>query len=264
MFRTDPQHLPLLDTLICFLAKRDLSALSKEKLTSEFNIPQADLLILLGNSSLFVAEQAAEAYKNGLAKELMICGGIGHSTKYLAANVRKHLRYQSIETENRAEAEILKDILTGYWSIAEKEIILENNSTNCGTNASEAYNILTQNRINPKNILLLQDPVLQLRSSASFQKTWENTNTLFINYACFIPEIKFQDDLISFANPAHEEFCDMERFISLVMGEIPRLRNDENGYGPKGRNFIAEVMIPKEVLDAYKELEKAYKGFIRT
>lgn len=30
-------------------------------------------------------------------------------------------------------------------------------------------------------------------------------------------------------------------------GEIPRLRDDVNGYGPKGKKFIAHVNIPDKV-----------------
>ncbi|MBX9851088.1 MAG: YdcF family protein [Cytophagaceae bacterium] len=258
-----PLHISCLNILIRFLARRDVPTLSKERLQSKFNIPQTDLLILLGNSSLYVASQAAEAYKKGLSKELMICGGIGHSTKYLAENVKKHPQYRNIETENRPEAEILKDIFIQHCNIPQEKILMENQSTNCGANAMEALKVLNQYNIHPQSILLLQDPVLQLRSLASFQKTWQGRNIQFISYACFIPEVKLEKDIITYTNTAHQEFCDMERFLSLVMGEIPRLRNDKKGYGPKGKNFISEVNIPQEVNEAYKELEKVFKEFIR-
>ena len=48
---------------------------------------------------------------------------------------------------------------------------------------------------------------------------------------------------------------EMERYLALLMGEIPRLLDDENGYGPRGKDFIAHVDMPKEVLAAYQELE---------
>jgi hypothetical protein len=35
----------------------------------------------------------------------------------------------------------------------------------------------------------------------------------------------------------------LERFISLLMGEVQRLRNDEQGYGPRGKGFFAEGSI---------------------
>lgn len=48
------------------------------------------------------------------------------------------------------------------------------------------------------------------------------------------------------------------------MGEIPRLSDDENGYGPKGKDFIAHVDIPTEVKNAFEELCEEYPGAVRT
>ena len=79
-----------LNMLISFLAKRDLAKLSKEDLNKQFGIAQVDLLILLGNSIPYIAEMAAEAMLNGVSKELLIVGGIGHSTEYLRENIRSH------------------------------------------------------------------------------------------------------------------------------------------------------------------------------
>lgn len=43
----------------------------------------------------------------------------------------------------------------------------------------------------------------------------------------------------------------MERFVALILGEIRRLRDDEDGYGPKGRNFLPHVEIPGPVIESY-------------
>lgn len=55
----------------------------------------------------------------------------------------------------------------------------------------------------------------------------------------------------------------IERYITLLMGEIPRLLDDTNGYGPRGMNFIAHVDIPSIVMDAFIELKKDYSYLIR-
>lgn len=47
------------------------------------------------------------------------------------------------------------------------------------------------------------------------------------------------------------------------MGEIPRLQDDENGYGPKGKNFIAHVDIPETVQEACERVKKAYGDITR-
>ena len=39
---------------------------------------------------------------------------------------------------------------------------------------------------------------------------------------------------------------------------IPRLTDDENGYGPNGKNFIAHVDIPETVKIAFEELKFVY------
>ena len=56
---------------------------------------------------------------------------------------------------------------------------------------------------------------------------------------------------------------DMDRYINLLMGEIARLSDDCDGYGPKGKNFIAHVDIPAQILEAFSELEKEYVGMVR-
>lgn len=38
------------------------------------------------------------------------------------------------------------------------------------------------------------------------------------------------------------------------MGEVPRLRDDAEGYGPLGKGFIAHVEVPPEVEAAWQTL----------
>jgi hypothetical protein len=56
---------------------------------------------------------------------------------------------------------------------------------------------------------------------------------------------------------------DIERYIYLVMGEIPRLLEDANGYGPNRRHYIAHVDIPEHLLKAFDELKEEYGDLIR-
>lgn len=57
---------------------------------------------------------------------------------------------------------------------------------------------------------------------------------------------------------------DMVRYFNLLIGEIPRLSDDENGYGPNGKGFIAHVEIPIDVRIAFDELRKEYTGQVRS
>jgi len=38
--------------------------------------------------------------------------------------------------------------------------------------------------------------------------------------------------------------------LSLIPGELARLRDDSQGYGPNGRDFIVHVDIPDEIAHA--------------
>lgn len=249
------QQVTDLNILASFLARRDLPTLSREALQEVYSVPQVDLLILLGNSSLYVAEQAAWAFKAGLASRFMICGGKGHSTRYLAANVQRHPLYRNLPVAERAEADILREVLVRYQGIEEEAILLENQSTNCGANALEAYKLLGSTRRQVKTVLLMQDPVLQLRSSLTFGKVWEaEAGVSFISYAAFVPGVKAAGEGLVYTDPSFYEFCDMDRFLSLLMGELPRLQDTAEGYGPRGKNFIRHIDIPSEVLEAYTRL----------
>ena len=52
---------------------------------------------------------------------------------------------------------------------------------------------------------------------------------------------------------------DMERYISLLLGEIPRLRDDSDGYGPNGKNYLAHIDIPDSVTEAFENLTAGLK-----
>jgi uncharacterized SAM-binding protein YcdF (DUF218 family) len=248
------------NTIIKFLAARDLESLSKENLMLRYNRQEIDLIILLGNSSIRVAETAALAFKNGLTSKIMICGGKGHSTPFLYENIRKSPIYHGIQTEGKSEAEIFKTILTDFHGIREESLLLETHSTNCGSNAIEALKILGLYNLHPENILIMQDPVLQKRSEASFQKVFHQEKVNFISYASFVPFLIEKEGRLTYKDKSSFEFCDLDRFISLVMGEIPRLLNNETGYGPKGKNYIVDVTIPEEVSDAFQNLLIALDG----
>ena len=63
--------------------------------------------------------------------------------------------------------------------------------------------------------------------------------------------------------PEPEGMWDAARYVSLLMGEIPRLRDDADGYGPRGKGFIAHVDVPEAVLAAYEWLKARHPGATR-
>lgn len=55
----------------------------------------------------------------------------------------------------------------------------------------------------------------------------------------------------------------MEQYITLLLGEIPRLRDDENGYGPKGQDYLIHMDITTDIVNAFEVLRDAYSDSVR-
>jgi len=158
------------------------------------------------NSIPHIAELAAKIYKNGLARGIMIVGGIGHSTKYLIQNVLQDNKYKDIDANNKSEAEIFEQIISRGENIEQEKILI-------------------------------------------------------ISYSPFIPHLKILEGGYEYVNGEINGLWTKDRFIDLLMVEIPRLRDDGNGYGPKGKEFIVHVDIPEEVLDSYQRLLTYYTEY---
>lgn len=216
---------------------------------------EPSLLILLGNAILPTAEAAFQALAQGRISRLLIAGGIGHSTELLYQAVQTHPRYRHIHTSGRSEAEVLNDIGVQCCAAPQKQILLETASTNCGDNALQARRVLDLVDENYSHITLVQDPLMQLRTDASFRHVWlDRPEVTFLNWPVLVPQLEREDEGLRFAGEGHHSLWTLPRFVSLLLGEIPRLRNAPGGYGPRGAGFIAEVEIPAEIEEIYARL----------
>lgn len=253
-----------LNAVVRFLSRTDVPQLTPASLLAHTGLSSVDLLVLIGNSVLHTAVKAADGWRQGIAEKLLIAGGIGHSTSDLRRNVQNDPRFSEMDVEEQAEADIFGDLLVQHFGIDESKILLERNSTNCGANASEVYRLLSEHDKRPKTMLIVQDPVMQLRTHASFRRVWsDDPGVRFINCPTFVPLLKSKQRRLAFARPDLAGLWSMERFLSLVMGEIPRLRDDENGYGPRGRGYIEHVDIPAEIEASYERLLPRYGRYAR-
>jgi hypothetical protein len=72
-----------------------------------------------------------------------------------------------------------------------------------------------------------------------------------INYAPFIARV---DENCRLINQDIPELWPRERFLQMVLGELQRLQDNENGYGPKGKNFIEAVTLPAGFDATYRVL----------
>jgi uncharacterized SAM-binding protein YcdF (DUF218 family) len=224
----------------------------------------ADVLVLLGNSVLAVAEKAFAIFQAGAARKLLIAGGRGHSTRFLEQNLQNDVRYASIASYGKSEAELLGQMATEFWRIEPERMLLDMTSSNCGENALFALRTLQDHGVEADSLILMQDPTMQRRTDATFRKVWREAGLTagIVNDPTWVPQLSLCDGGLEFARRV-AGCWPVERFTSLVMGEIPRLRDDEAGYGPKGQGLIEHVDIPQIVLGAHTRLAASYPEFVR-
>lgn len=241
-----------------FCGRRDVRALDHKELRERLHIEQADVMVLFGGSILCGADVLAGAMRNNLAKKYMIVGGEGHTTESLRRKM--HHEYPELETDGLPEADVFDHYLQYRYGL--RADLLERSSTNCGNNVTCCLELLKKHRVDYKNILLVQDATMQRRMDAVFRK-YIPASVSVINYASYAVDVIFREGRLQY-DRSIRGMWDMDRYLTLLMGEIPRLKDDAGGYGPKGRNFIAHVEIPDQVLKAFDFLKKNFGSHIRT
>lgn len=214
---------------------------------------ELDCIVIAGNSFPSIAEFAASAYHQGISKRVLICGGVGHSTKLLYENMERLGYGKAEDYQEWSEAEVLAQVLVRQ-GVAPEDILMECTSTNTGANASHAKELLKSKHIQIRTMLLLQDPLLQLRTYGTFAKVFPDVN--IYSYAPFTVQIDEE------GHPYHKDLPDLwtpQRFLSLLIGELKRVRDDEQGYGPLGSNYMIHIDLPDEVKSAAERVEAAYQ-----
>lgn len=248
-----------INELSSFLGKRDIDALSSDALKEKYKVSQADMLILFGGSIPYGCDVVGKAAINNVAKKIMIVGGEGHTTESLRSAI--HNTYPEIITAGKKEADIMSEYIRRKYGI--NKILLERNSTNCGNNVTYALDVINKNKLSPRNIIIVQDATMQCRMDAGFRKYLQNSEVDIINFASYKVRVEVRNEKLVIEPSGIWGMWDIERYISLLMGEIPRLLDDVNGYGPNGNGYIAHVDVPENVLKAFEELKVEYGDLIR-
>jgi len=214
-----------------------------------------DLIVLMGSAVLESVEAAAELYHADRAPRILVSGGIGHSTHHLGEAASR--RGLEVETTGRPESHIFRELLISRYDVPPAAIAVEDQSSNCGENADFSRRMIDR----PGRLLLIQDPTMQRRTHACFERSFRDLpGTRLISRAPLIPHIG--PEHVS-SGPDLPEIWSRKRFTSLLLGEIRRLRDDADGYGPRGRNFIDHVDIPEHVLAAYERVATAHPELVR-
>lgn len=217
----------------------------------------ADMAILAGHSVLPNVEGAVALAKK-FQLPLLISGGIGHATPILAQVMAHHPLYRDIDTRGMSEARMLAGIARVFGGLSADELLLEDESRNCGENAAFSQRLLDERQIKPQHVVLIQDPLLQRRTDATFRWQWRDREDApqFINWPVFTPQLAVDEgmEMPRITGAPSLGLWSMERFVQLLMGEVQRLRDDENGYGPRGKGFIGHVGVPDDVDAAWHRL----------
>lgn len=175
---------------------------------------------------------------------------------------------------------MLERILKGFFDLERIRrggcrVLIEDGSTNCGANAKMTREVLEGNGVEVedlKSLVVVQDPTMAVRTVASFEKVFEDVGVSIMSAPIFVPVMHMVDEGTGNGNGGvmrwdvgqmgveEGELWEKERFFELIMGEVPRLRDDAGGYGPRGKGFIVHVDIPSEVEDAWGRLSKTSKS----
>jgi uncharacterized SAM-binding protein YcdF (DUF218 family) len=182
----------------------------------------ADCILVLGSHDERVGKRGAELYLQGWAPLLIFSGGLGRLT-------------EGIWTQPEADKFANIAIAMG---VPEKDILIENKSTNTGENIINTQALLKSRNIEPESFIVVQKPYMERRSYATFKKHWPE-KTIYVTS----PQIRFEDY-------ATDEIP-IENVINIMAGDLQRIRV----YPEKG--FQIPQFIPDKVWKAYEQLVTA-------
>ena len=253
------------NALAAFLSRRDLPALP----AAPSAVPQFSAIVVCGSAVLQTVEAAVAALQAGAAPCILFSGGVGHSTQLLYDAVAATPLAPRVALAGApSEAAVLRDYAAALGAPA-GALLVESASTNCGSNAALSRAALEAAGIpQPHSLLLLQDPTMQLRTHASFEKVYQNVpGAVLRSWAPFVPRLS------ALPQAAGADAADLdalalapagawrtERYLSLLLGEVPRLMDAPGGYGPKGAGFIAHVDVPQNIVAAHGRLAGALQA----
>jgi uncharacterized SAM-binding protein YcdF (DUF218 family) len=245
-----------INTLGAFCGCRDVPALTPQELMNRVGFEQADIMVLFGGSILCGGDVLADAMHNEAAKKYIIVGGAGHTTETLRLKMQSY--FPEIETAGLPEAEVFSNYLKFKYNL--EPDYLERSSTNCGNNITYLLDLLKEHHVACNSIILCQDATMQRRMDGGLRKFAPDVE--IINFAAYQAQVVVRDEKLAYAEVPWGMW-ELDRYIALLMGEIPRLTDDAEGYGPQGKDYIAHVDVPQSVQSAFELLKENYGQLIR-
>ena len=187
----------------------------------------AGVIVVLGTNDLRVAEFAAELYAQGFGQLLVCSGGMAHGGDLLATG------WARPESEMFADAAVKR-------GVPREHILLESRALNTAENIRFTRELLCQQGVQPRNLLLVCKPFMQRRVWATMAVEWPEMPATVASQKMTLDEY-FTPEL-----PA-------EKIVPIMLGDLQRIWV----YARKG--WSAPQRIPAEVMEAYNELVR--RGF---
>lgn len=216
---------------------------------------QPDLVILAGNSlpalTLFAGEIAQKRHC-----PLLLVGGHGHATQHLVTQLQQAgLLSQQQNTRYLSEAGLNGLVLAQQG--LQQPIYYERLSRNTGENARFAWQVVQRYHLSAQRVALVQDPFLQRRTRLTFAKNWPHT-TWFYTANPDLPHFTALSPQVRTIPASAATWWAPDYLLALAVGEVQRLQDTPQGYGPAGAGFIPHVTVPAAVLQAATALQQQY------
>ena len=183
-----------------------------------------EMIFTLCSIDTRVAEYAAELFLQGFGHYLIFSGGMAHGDDLLKT------AWEGSEAEHFANVAKSK-------GVPANRILIEDKAQNTGQNIQFTYQLLSDRKMHPESLLLVQKPYMERRTYATFKKQWPDPNTLFIVTSPPIPYDEYFND----SNPKN-------MIINIMVGDLQRIKT----YPALG--FQIEQDIPDDVWQAYERL----------
>ncbi len=245
-----------INKLELWLAVRDMYEPTVEALQSALDLDQVDAVVLYGDSVLAGVDSFVSAIREGIAKTSLVAGGKSYATDGLIAAI--NAEHPGLVDPNSTAA----DAICAYMAQRRDPLpsVVENESTNIGALVRNTMKTLQSVEVVPDTLVVIADPLFMRRIEATFALAAETLSVTSL--PAYDVSVNFVAGVgLVYEQPTPHGMWPLDTYLDLMSGEVPRLRDDERGYGPKGKGFIDHVRIPPEIAEAAKLLEDFLGGY---
>lgn len=196
---------------------------------------KSELILVLGNNDIRVAQHAAQLWLDGYAQYIMFSGDLGNLTE---------------GTWTSPEYAVFRDVAL-KMGVPSNRILVEKCAKNTGENVRFSYDVLKSIDLVPhRSIILVQAPYMERRTYATFMKQWPEMNANL--------RVQVTSPAISLRDYPNESVGTLQHIIGVMLGCLQRIIV----YPAKGYHIPQE--IPNDVKHAYNMLTecKLFSNFM--